>query len=53
MTRQPTGSDAGAQLSRSMILQTALSIVDRDGVKDVDNDAKVLVDGNGRTARAS
>jgi AcrR family transcriptional regulator len=47
MTRQPTGSDTGAddgdpsvaaarrnngQLSRSMILQTALSIVDRDGV---------------------
>jgi hypothetical protein len=47
MTRQPTGPDAGAddgdpsvaaaggnngQLSRSMILQTALSIVDRDGV---------------------
>ena len=47
MTRQPTGPDAGAdeddphvavpgqdidQLSRSMILQTALAIVDRDGV---------------------
>jgi AcrR family transcriptional regulator len=47
MTRQPTGPDAGAdegdpsvaaagrnngQLTRSMILQTALSIVDRDGV---------------------
>src|ERR1700738_570919 len=47
MTRQPTGPDAGADggdpsaaaalptnvaLSRSMILQTALSIVDRDGV---------------------
>src|SRR6202158_5052554 len=47
MTRQPTGPDPGAddgnpsvaavgrnkgQLTRSMILQTALSIVDRDGV---------------------
>ncbi len=47
MTREPTGPDAGAddgvafvaaagrnngQLSRSMILQTALAIVDRDGV---------------------
>ena len=46
MTRQPTGPDAGAdggapsaaalpnygQLTRSIILQTALSIVDRDGV---------------------
>ena len=47
MTRQPTGPDAGAddgdppvaapgqdngQLSRSVILQTALAIVDRDGV---------------------
>ena len=47
MTRQPTGPDAGAdegdppvaaarrnnsQLSRSMILQTALAIIDRDGV---------------------
>ena len=47
MTRQPTGPDAGAddgdppvaaagrnngQLTRSMILQTALAIVDRDGV---------------------
>src|ERR1700731_5009664 len=47
MTRQPTGPDAGAdggapsaaaalpnygQLTRSMILQAALSIVDRDGV---------------------
>src|SRR6476469_9604137 len=45
MTRPPTGPDAGAdagrsaaagrnngQLSRSMILQTALAIVDRDGV---------------------
>jgi AcrR family transcriptional regulator len=47
MTRQPTGPDAGAddgdasvtatrgttgQLTRSMILHTALSIVDRDGV---------------------
>ena len=47
MTTPPTGPDAGAddgdpsvaaarrnngQLTRSMILQTALSIVDRDGV---------------------
>ena len=47
MTRQPTGPDAGAddgdpsvaavrrnngQLTRSIILQAALSIVDRDGV---------------------
>ena len=45
MTRPPTGPDAGAdagrsaaagrnngQLSRSVILQTALAIVDRDGV---------------------
>ena len=46
MTRPPTGPDAGAdeagpsaaagrnngQLTRSMILRTALSIVDRDGV---------------------
>ena len=46
MTRPPTGPDAGAddagpsaaagrnngQLTRSMILQTALAIVDRDGV---------------------
>jgi len=46
MTRPPTGPDAGAdagrsaaagrnngQLTRSMILQTALAIVDRDGVE--------------------
>src|ERR1700731_4654683 len=43
MTRQPTGPDAGdlsgaaprrnnSQLNRSMILQAALAIIDRDGV---------------------